>query len=151
DYYYKNETEEFSVYPQIVSISFLVLGYILFRATLLLLIHLFDLILLSVWLYVIWVLTGLVLNFLYLYKLIFLSGIAVTVYSQLYSSFALYEFSLWTFLIFLIGYGSIAYKRNDVLISNIVAVGLVIHSLIATNYVTNEYYWFALYMFIVYL
>src|SRR5699024_9293649 len=107
--------------------------------------------LLSVWPYIIWALTGLVLYFLYPHKLIFLSGIAVTVYSQLYSSFALYEFSLWTFLIFLIGYGSIAYKRNDVLISNIVAVGLVIHSLIATNYVTNEYYWIALYMFIVYL
>src|SRR5699024_5856223 len=114
-------------------------------------IHLYDVILLSVWPYIIWALTGLVLYFLYPHKLIFFSGIAVTVYSQLYSSFALYEFSLWTFLIFLIGYGWVAYKRNDVLISSIVAVGLVIHSLIATNYVTNEYYWFALYMFIVYL
>src|SRR5690625_3027799 len=151
DYYYKEETEEFSVYPQIVSISFLVLGYIFFGATLLLLIHLYDVIPLSVWPYIIWALAGLVLYFLYPHKLIFLSGIAVTVYSQLYSSFALYEFSLGTFLIFLIGYGWIAYKRNDVLMSSFVAGGLVIHSLIATNYVTNEYYWIAFYIFIVYI
>src|SRR5699024_3813518 len=93
-HYYKYETYEFAVYPQIVSICFLVLGYIFFGATLLLLIHFYDVILLSVWPFIIWALTGLVLYFLYPYKLIFFSGIAVTVYIKLYSIFALFVFNL---------------------------------------------------------
>lgn len=151
DYFYKENTDTFAVYPQIVSISFLVLGYVFFGATLLLLIHLYDVIPLSVWPYVIWGIVGLVLYYLYPHKLIFLSGIAIMIFGQMYSGFALYEFSLIIFLMYLIGYGWIAYKQNNVVISSVVALGFVIHSLVAMNYVTEEYYWFAFYMFIVYL
>lgn len=151
EYFYQEEINELAVYPQIVSISFIILGYIFFGATMLLLVHLYDVFPLSVWPYIIWGIAGLIIYFLYRHKLIFLSGIGVTLYGQIYSSFALYEFSLSIFVIYIIGYGFIAYKRDNIIISSMTAIGFVIHSLIAMNYVTNEYYWFLFYMLIMYI
>lgn len=150
EYFYKEESDEFAVYPQIVSISFLMLGYLFFGATILLCIHLYDVTLLSAWPYIIWAVAGIVLYRLYPHQLIYFIAIGVTLFGQIYSSYALSTFSVAILIIYIVGYGFIAYKRNHMMISSMVAGGFVIHSLVATQYVTNEYYWFLLFMFILY-
>lgn len=150
DMYYRRHEQQTDMFPQIVSMSFLLLGYVFFGATLLLLLHMYDVIILSVWPYAIWGIVGFLLYFLYPHQLTFLSGLAITMYGQIYSGFAFDHFNIIIFLLFLFGFLIAAYRQNSYLFSGAIAVGFVIHSLVATSVLTNEYYWFILFMFILY-
>ena len=149
-YYYRRHEQQTDMYPQIVSMSFLLLGYVFFGATILLLIHLYDVIILSAWPYAIWGIVGLLLYFLYPHQLTFLSGLVIIIYGQIYSSLVFDQFNVYIFIIFLLGFLIVAYRYNSYLYSVSIAIGFVIHSLVATSMLTNEYYWFILFMFILY-
>lgn len=149
-FYYRRHEQQTDMYPQIVSMSFLLLGYVFFGATILLLIHLYGVVLLSAWPYAIWGIAGLLLYFLYPHQLTFLSGLVIITYGQIYSSLAFDHFNVSIFVIFLFGFIIAAYRHNSYLFSSSIAIAFVIHSLVTTSVLTNEYYWFILFMFILY-
>jgi len=151
DYFYKKSTAATETYPYFLGVSFLLLGYVFFGATLLLIIHMYNVVLLSVWPYTIWGLIGLLLYVMYPHVLIYITGLVITMFGQIYSGMALHHFDIFIFAVFLIGYTFIAYKHHQKLTSYVLAIGFVIQSLIATWMFTDSYYWFMLYIFILYV
>lgn len=135
---------------RIYGIGFIVLGYIFFGATLFLILNMYHVTILNVWPFVIWSLVGLLLYMTYEHPLLFVLGIVINVYAQLYSVLEFSSFNIILFILLLLGYLYHAYRKDHVLLSYFFTIGLSIHILTAAMTEFDQYYWYMFFVLLVY-
>src|SRR5690606_26967351 len=96
---------------QIYGISFIVLGFIFFGATLFLILNMYQVIFFNVWPFIIWSIVGLLLYSVYEISLLFVFALLISIFSQIYSALAFSTFNLIVFLIFIFGYFHYVFHR----------------------------------------
>lgn len=136
----KEETER-SKHSSVLGVSFIILGYVFFGATLLLIINMYNVTLHSVWPLIIWSVIGLFLYVVYEHRFLFVVGIVINISSQIISGLSFSSFSILIFLIFFVGYFHYAFHRENRLFSYLFAIGLSIQLLVFTMISSQAYYW----------
>lgn len=132
--------------------SFVVLGFIGFGASLFLVINNYEVILYNGWPFVVWALVGLGLYVIYSNSLLYIISIAILTIGQLYSEFSFFSYSYTILFLLLIGFGFIALHKGTKLFAYTFGIGLVINLLILTTTTFDQYYyWFIVYIFAFYL
>src|SRR5699024_10072849 len=127
-------------------VSFILLGYIGFSASLFLVINNYNLILHSSWPFIVLTIVGLLLYTIYSHVyLYYISLIALTI-GQLYG-----EFSYVLFILLLIGFSYVAFRYTSKLTPHFFGVSLVINLIALATSFNAYYYWFIIYMFIFYI
>lgn len=142
--------EEYNKQPPILGISFILLGYVFFGATLLLIINMYNVSLHSVWPFIIWSIVGLLLYIIYEHPFLFVVGLLINIFSQIYSGMAFSAFSFMIFLIFIVGYFHYAFHRENRLFSYIFAIGLSIQLLLFSTVHIDQYYWLIFFLLLMY-
>src|SRR5699024_468916 len=123
-------------------VSFILLGYIGFSASLFLVINNYNLILHSSWPFIVLTIVGLLLYTIYSHVyLYYISLIALTI-GQLYG-----EFSYVLFILLLIGFSYVAFRYTSKLTPHFFGVSLVINLIALSTSFNAYYYWFIIYMF----
>ena len=150
-----NNSQSFDFDPNrrfhIYGISFIVLGYIFFGATLFLILNMYQVNFFNVWPFIIWSVIGLLLYSVYEISLLFVIALLITIFSQVYSAFAFSSFNLIVFLIFIFGYFHYVFHRAKPVINYIFAIGLSIQILVATLVELEQYYWFIFFTLLMYM
>ncbi len=136
---------------QIYGISFIVLGFIFFGATLFLILNMYQVIFFNVWPFIIWSIVGLLLYSVYEISLLFVFALLITIFSQIYSALAFSTFNLIVFLIFIFGYFHYVFHRAKPIFNYFFAIGLSIQILIATLVELDQYYWFIFLTLLMYM
>src|SRR5699024_2035409 len=127
-------------------VSFILLGYIGFSASLFLVINNYNLILHSSWPFIILAIVGLLLYTIYSHVyLYYISLIALSI-GQLYG-----EFSYVLFILLIIGFSYFAFRYTSKLTPHFFGVSLVINLIALAISFSAYYYWFIIYMFIFYI
>src|SRR5699024_2222876 len=145
----RKQSEEDPYTPaHIYGISFIVLAYIFFGATLLLVIQMYHINLVNIWPLISWNIIGFLLFILYKHPLFFVVGILVNLYAQIYSELAFSSFSFVILGILIIGYFYYTYIYDRPLYNYFFSIILIIQGFIYTLFHLDQYYW---YMFIVFL
>lgn len=127
-------------------VSFILLGYIGFSASLFLVINNYNLILHSSWPFIVLTIVGLLLYTIYSHVyLYYISLIALTI-GQLYG-----EFSYVLFILLIIGFSYFAFRYTSKLTPHFFGVSLVINLIALATSFSAYYYWFIIYMFIFYI
>lgn len=131
-------------------ISFIVLGYIVFGSSLLLVIDIYNVVLFSAWPFSLWTMIGLVLYYIYRKPFLFVVMIIISTIGQIYSGISLVEFDWIIFLLTLIGAGYLSYRENSSLYQSLVGATLVLQSIVWTAVVFDHYYWYMLPILLLY-
>ncbi|WP_010650051.1 DUF2157 domain-containing protein [Oceanobacillus massiliensis] len=137
--------------PDMLAVSFIVLGYIVFGAGMLLTITIYQVQIDSAWPFIIWAIAGLGLYFIYKHKLLFTIAIAVTTIGQLYSVSQTGSFDWILLLILLLGFGHFAYHHANYLFSYLCSISFSIQMLILAIAEEQQYYWLIVYYLVLYL
>src|SRR5690625_870517 len=132
-------------------ISFIILGYIFFGATLLLIINVYSIVLFNIWPLILWSIVGLFLYVLYENRYLFIIGILITTFSQIYSGLAFSSFNFIIFFLYIFGYFHYVYHRPNKFISYLFAIGLSIQSVMLSVIEFEQYYWFIIFALSIYL
>lgn len=132
-------------------VSFILLGYMFFGATLLLIINVYDITLFNIWPLIIWSFVGLVLYAIYEHPYILVVGLFITIFSQLYSLLAYSSFDYIIFLLFLFGYFHFVFHHERKLFSYLFAIGLSLQIVLLTMVEFDQYYWFFILIMAMYL
>lgn len=143
-YFYKSSS-------QLLGISFIVLGYIVFGSGLFLGIRIYDVFLTSAWPFVIWSLVGLFLYMIFDHKMLFSVGIVVTIAGQIYSGLVFSSFDIFIFLMLILGFAHFVYHRAHMLYGYLFSVSFVIQMLVLTLVEQYSYYWLIVFYLALYI
>lgn len=141
----------FRKHSTMLGISFIVLGYIIFGAGLLLTIDIYGINLYSAWPFIIWSVIGLLLYFIYEHKLLFVIGIIVTTIGQMYSGLEFHSFNVIILLIFILGFTHFVYHHSSSLFGYIFGLSFALQMLILTMAESQQYYWLIIYFLVLYI
>ncbi len=132
-------------------ISFIMLGYIGFSASLFLVINNYGVVIYNSWPFVILALVGLGLYIIYSHSLLYFISLATLTIGQLYSevSYTAYSYTLLTLLV--VGFGYFTFRHAHKYFAYFFGMSLVINLLILATSFQENYYWFIVYMFVFYL
>lgn len=133
---------------ELLGVSFIVLSYLAFGVSALLTIDVYNIEINNMWLFIIWSIIGLILYMIYSHHFIFVAGIAVITYGQLYF---IESFNWIIFIITLVGFGFIVYKYANYVFGSLYVTSITIQSLVWMQSESIEYYWFIVYMLGLYL
>ncbi|HLS06319.1 MAG TPA: DUF2157 domain-containing protein [Bacillota bacterium] len=136
---------------EILGITLLLLGFVVFGAGLLLAINIYSIILFSAWPFVIWSIMAFILFVLYKHRWVFVVGVAVTTVGQINSLILYGSFNYFLIAILLIGFAHFVYHRKDRLYSYLVAVSFAIQAIVFINTYDQSYYWLTLYFLMLYI
>ncbi|MEI3606232.1 DUF2157 domain-containing protein [Pseudogracilibacillus sp. SE30717A] len=134
----------------IYGMSFIILGYIFFGATLFLILNVYQVHYLNVWPFIIWSIVGLLLYSIYENPTLFVLALLITIFTQIYSAFAFSTYSSIAFLIFSLGYFYFVFHRSNPVFNYIFAIGLSIQLVIHTVIEAPEYYWMIFFFLLMY-
>lgn len=132
-------------------ISFIILGYIGFAASLFLVINNYEVVLYNSWPFVLLSLTGLGLYFIYNHLLLFYLSIVILTFGQLFSEFSYTTYSYALLAILIIGFGYFTIRHANKLVAYLFGISLVINLVSLALSFEGNYYWFIVYMFAFYL
>lgn len=135
---------------QIIGISFIVLGYILFGATLFLTFYMYDVRVYSAWPFVIWSLVGLFLYMTIPNVFLFTVALLITIYGQIHSGINFSTFDYLIFIIFMLGYFHYVFHRGNTVVHYVFAIGLAIQFTVLTTTAFTQTYWFILFVLFMY-
>jgi len=141
----------FNKQSNLYGISFIILGYIVFGAAMLLTINIYSIQIYSAWPFIIWILTGLLLYVVYDHKMLFVVGIVITTIGQIYSGGAFASFNWFIFLILIFGYAHFVYHQPNRLYGYLFGASFTIQVLVLTISESQQYYWLIVYFLILYL
>src|SRR5699024_6432799 len=111
-------------------------------------IQIYQINIVNIWPLIIWNIIGLLFFMLYKHPLLFVVGILINLYAQIYSEMTFYTFSFTTLGILIIGYFYYTYKYDHPLYNYFFSIILIVQGFIYTIFHFEQYYW---YMFIVFL
>lgn len=134
-----------------LGISFVILGYIAFGASLLLTIDIYGIVIQSAWPFIIWGVLGLLLYVVYENQLLFVIGVVITTFGQIFSGFEFRSFNMTLLLILIIGFAYFVYNHSNVISSYIFSVGFILQMLTLTITEAQQYYWMIVYILILYV
>lgn len=140
----------FAKKPAGYGVSFLLLAYIFFGATLYLTLTIYNVSLESVWPVIIWSIIGLGLFELYKHPYILFVGLIGTIFGQMLSSLAYSEVNFILLAVFLFGYFHFVYHYPNKLINYVFSIGLSIQLVIIVTQLEQTYYWMSLYLLVMY-
>lgn len=146
---YEKDNQEKTI--NFYGLSFLLLGYVFFGATLLLIINVYEVTLFNIWPLIIWSFIGILLYAIYEHRYILALGMIIAIISQLYSAMAFSSFDYIMFLIFMLGYFHFVFHHSNRLFGYIFAIGLTIQLVILTMMEIDQYYWFIIFAMGIYL
>lgn len=146
---YEKDNQEKTI--NFYGLSFLLLGYVFFGATLLLIINVYEVTLFNIWPLIIWSFIGILLYAIYEHRYILALGMIIAIISQLYSAMAFSSFDYIMFLIFMLGYFHFVFHHSNRLFGYIFAIGLAIQLVILTMMEIDQYYWFIIFAMGIYL
>lgn len=132
-------------------ISFIMLGYIGFTASLFLVINNYEVELYNSWPFIILALVGLGLYIIYSHSLLYIISLAALTIGQLYGQFSYTSYGYTLLVLLIIGFGYFAFRHADKLFAYCFGISLVINLLILATSYEGYYYWFIIYMFVFYL
>lgn len=141
----------FRKYSTMLGISFIVLGYIIFGASLLLTINIYEIEIYNAWPYIIWSVLGLLLYFIYEHKLLFVVGIIVTTIGQAYSGLEFESFNIILLLVLVLGFGHFVYHHANVLFGYVFGMGFALQMFELTVIESQQYYWMLVYLLVLYV
>jgi len=136
---------------EILGITFLILGFVVFGAGLLLAINIYSIVLYSAWPFVLWSLMALVLFMLYEHHWMFSIGVTVTTIGQINSGIQFGSFNYLLIAILLLGFTHFAYHRQEKLFSYLIAISYSLQATIFMSAHNQEYYWLIVYFLMMYL
>ncbi len=84
-YFHKSE-QHVTLYPPYFAVTLILLGYVFFGATMLLLMEIYHIVPLSVWPYAVWSVIGLCLYVFYPHRLIYMAALLITIVGQAISN-----------------------------------------------------------------
>ena len=135
----------------IYGISFLLLGYIFFGATLFLIVNEYQITLFNVWPFIMWSLVGLLLYALYQHPYILTVGLLITIFSQMYSGLTFSSFDFIVFALFLFGYFHYVFHHERTIFSYLFAIGLALQLVMLVLLEMEQYYWLIVFSLAIYL
>ena len=127
---------------ELLGISFVVLGYVVFGAGLLLVLHIYHVSIYSGWPFLIWGIVGLLFFYIYQHTLLFSVAIIVSIVGQIYGGLGFSEFNWFLFILFLFGFGYIVYSKHRKLYSYLFSIGYIIQMIVFSTTEFEQYYWF---------
>ncbi|SHG22265.1 DUF2157 domain-containing protein [Ornithinibacillus halophilus] len=136
---------------ELMGISFIILGYIVFGAGMLLTISIYSVEIYSAWPFIIWSLVGLALYFVYEHKLIFVLGMIVTTVGQFYNGLEFGSFNWIIWIVLLVGYLHFVYHHANYLFGYLFGISISLQMIVLVMANQQEYYWLVLYFLIFYL
>lgn len=132
-------------------ISFIILGYVGFAASLFLVINNYEVVLYNSWPFVLLSLVGLGLYIIYTHLLLFYLSIVILTFGQLFTEFSYTTYSYALLAILIIGFGHFVIRHANKLLAYLFGISLVINLLSLALSFEGYYYWFIVYMFAFYL
>lgn len=135
----------------LLGVSFITLGYIVFGAGMLLGLYIYEVQVLSPWPFVIWSLVGLALYFIYEHRFLFIVSILVVTAGQVYASISFSMFCWLLLLILLFGFGHFVYHHRTALYSYAFGVSFLIQMTILTAVSDWSFYWIIVLFLLPYL
>lgn len=144
EYFYRKSSE-------MLGVSFITLGYIVFGAGSFLGLHIYEVQVLSPWPFIIWSLVGLALYFIYEHSLLFIVSILVLTVGQIYGSTSFSMFCWILLLILLFGFGHFVYHHRTALYSFAFGISYLIQMTILTVVQEWSFYWIIVLFFLPYL
>lgn len=132
-------------------ISFIILGYIFFGATLFFLSFVYNVPFFIQYQFIIWTIVGLGLIYLYRHQAFIIVGLIVTIAGQWIGAIDTNTFSWILLLIYLFGYFHFVYHYPNKWANFIFTIGLVIQSFIAMSIFQLHYYWLIPMFFVIYV
>lgn len=141
----------FSRKQVLYGVSFIMLGYVGFIASLFLVINNYEVVLYNGWPFVIITIVGLGLYIVYAHSLLYFVSLTALTIGQFYSEFTHNNYSYTLLIILIIGFGYFTFRHAHKYFAGFFGVSLVINLLILATSFTDYYYWFIVYMFIFYL
>jgi len=143
-YFHKNENKTYGI-------SFIILGYIFFGATLILIINVYNVTFFAVWMFFIWGTVGLLLYFIYRNVYLLSVGLLITIIGQLYSGIDTSNFHIWLFGLFILGYFHFIFHNRHRLTSYLFVIGFQLQMLVLMFSENLEYYWLIVLFFLPYV
>lgn len=137
-------------HTEVIGISFIILGYVTFGATLLLTLYMYHIQLVSAWPFFLWSLAGILLYILVPNRYLFSIALLITIYGQVHSSLAFTSFHYGLFLLFFIVYFHYVYHRGHKFVHYLFSIGLVIQLILVTVHVFEQFYWLLFFLLILY-
>lgn len=144
DYLYKSRTNAYGI-------SFIILGYVFFGATLFLITNLYQVSLINVWMFFIWSILGLLLFFIYKNPYLFAVGLLITIIGQIYSTLAFSSFHFLLFAVFIFGYFHFVFHERNPLSSYLFVIGFSIQMPFLVVVEDFQYYWLIILFFLPYV
>src|SRR5699024_2408785 len=141
----------FSRKQVLYGVSFIMLGYVGFIASLFLVINNYEVMLFSGWPFIIITIVGLGLYVIYSHSLFYFVSLTALTIGQFYSEFTYNNYSYTLLIILIIGFGYFTFRHAHKYFAGFFGVNLVINLLILATSFTDYYYWFIVYMFVFYL
>lgn len=132
-------------------ISFIILGYIFFGATLFLLSYEYNAVFFTEYQFIIWALVGLGLVYLYRHPSLIAIGMLVVIVGQWFMIGGLSSFSWILLLIYFIGYFHFVFHFQNKWTNIVFSLGIISHIITITITYESEYYWFIPLFFIMYI
>lgn len=149
--FYAREEKQVLQWKSYYGISFILIGYFFFGATLLVIIQDYHIQLFSAWPFVIWSLVGVILAYLFENKYMYVFAIIITIFSQIFSALSFSSFSYLLLFIFIVGFGPIVYQRVAKAFSYFFAIGLSLQLLLLLIHEIENYYWMFAFILLMYL
>ncbi|TQS75850.1 DUF2157 domain-containing protein [Ornithinibacillus gellani] len=131
--------------------SFILLGYISFGAGMLLTINIYNISIFSAWPFVIWMIIGLILYFIYEHPLLLTAGFIVAATGQLYSLASFSSFDWMLLIVFVLGFAHFTYHHARPLYSYLFGFSLLLQFVLIVIGESQEYYWIVVYFLLLYL
>lgn len=132
-------------------ISFIMLGYIGFSASLFLVINNYGVVLYNSWPFVVLALVGLGLYIIYSHPLLYFVSLTALTIGQFYSEFSYTAYSYTLLTLLVVGFGYFTFRHAHKYFAYFFGISLVINLLILATSFQENYYWFIVYMFVFYL
>lgn len=134
DYFQRKQSE-------LLGVSFISLGYIVFGAGLFLSLYIYEVQTFIPWPFVLWGLVGLLLFLIYEHPFLFVLSISVTTIGQIYSGIFFFSFCWLLFLMLLFGFGHFVYHRRRRLYTYTFGISFLIQMLTLISVKDYYVYW----------
>lgn len=135
---------------EILGISFIIIAYIMFGSTLILILLMYNVVLTSAWPFIVWSILGIILYKIVPNRYLFSIALIITIYGQVYSIVSHSIFNYYLFGIFLFVYFHYVYHRGYTLVYYLFSVGLTLQLIFLTLNTFQNYYWFGFFLLLVF-
>src|SRR5699024_5616954 len=149
--FYAREQKQAMKWKSYYGISFILIAYFFFGATLLVVIQDYHIQLFSAWPFMIWSFIGIILCYLFENKYMYAFSIIITLLSQVFSALSFSSFSYLLLLLFILGYVPIVSRKETKSFSYYFSIGLSLQFILLSIHEIENYYWMFVFILLMYL